>query len=383
MKEPRVMIKEHRCKVLALAFASAWGMAWSSWAEPLPLETAPAGATGAPPNLILSVGDSASLGPSGLQALRGMLRSSFSADAVPDDRLRMAYQSYSSCRAQADGSCAKPLQLRTFDSTERSRFFQWLASLVPSRSHSAHLLFAEAGRFMRSTGVEGPFAAVPGQAEAPVQACRRSYHLFIDAGGWADEALAGAHAADAGPADGTRRVLPDGVVFDPYGQTEAVTRVFRDGYQPRPSLSPTPGSSPGHPGWQYNTLADFAFDHWASDLQPGLVNQVPPQLRQAGVADLGTAEAPHRVPEYWNPKNDPATWQHLSTSTIGFIPPLPGGPEVGAYALPESGPRRRPWWAATPGRAISRPWCVVRWVGATPCSLPAPMPICCAAISPH
>jgi len=329
------MFGKHRWK----AFVLACGMAWPSWAEPLPLETSPAGASGAPPNLILSVGDSASLGPGGLQALRGVLRSIFSADAVSDDALRLAYQSYGRCRAQADGSCAKRLQLRSLDSTERARFFQWLDSLVPSRSNSAHVLFSEAGRFMRSTGVEGPYAAVPGLAEAPQRACRRSYHLFIDAGGWNDEALAGPHAADAGPADGTRRVLPDGAVFDPYGQTEAVTRVFRDGYQLRPS------ASPAHPGWRHNTLADFAFDHWASDLQPGLADQVPPWVRQAGEADFGTAGAPYRVPEYWNPKNDPATWQHLSTYTVGFIPPSQDAREADAHKLPESGPRRRPWWA--------------------------------------
>jgi len=337
MKGLSVMIGKHSWRVLALAC----GMAWRAGAEPLPLETAPAGATGAPPNLILSVGDAVSLGPSGLQALRAGLRSGFSADAVPDDSLRLAYQSYGSCRPQSDASCARRLQLRSIDSTERARFFQWLEALVPSQSQPAHLLFSEAGRFMRSTGVEGPYAAIPGQAEAPVLGCRRSYHLFIDAGGWTDEALAGAHAADAGNADGTRRVLPDGAVYDPYGQTEAVTRVFRDGYQPRLSTQLTPGQ----PRWHHNTLADFAFDHWASDLQPGLANQVPPQVRQAAEADLGTAAAPYRVPEYWNPKNDPATWQHLSTYTVGFIPPSQDARQADGYPLPESGPRRRPWWA--------------------------------------
>ena len=317
-----------------LALAWAWWVAvcGPAWAEPLPLETAPAGAAEAPPNLILSVGDSRRLGQAGLQALRPVLRSAFNAEAVPDGSLRLAYQSYGSCRAQPDGRCGKPLKIRSFDAREREPFFQWADALVPDHPNSAHLLFAEVGRFIRSTGVEGPYAAVPGQAEAPVLACRRSYHLFVDAGGWSDEASAGEHAADAGSADGTRRVLPDGVVFDPEGQTEALTRVFRDGYLPRAS------ASPAHPGWHHNTLADFAFDQWASDLQPQLADQVPPRVRQPGQADFGTPAAPYKVPEYWNPKNDPATWQHLSTSTVGINPRAQD-------ALPETGPRRRPWWA--------------------------------------
>lgn len=320
----------------ALAWALACGLGAHAAAEPLPLETAPPAASGAPPNLILSLGDSRPLGAQGLQALSAALRSTFSAEAVPDGSLRLAYQSYGSCRAQGDGRCANPLRLRSLDTTERGRFFRWVDSLVPDHANPAHLLFSEAGRFMRSTGVEGPYAASPGQSEAPVLACRKSYHLFLDTGGWNDEVSAGEHAADAGNADGTRRVLPDGVVFDPYGQTEAVTRVFRDGYQPRLS------ASPGNQTLRHNTLADFAFDHWASDLQPGLANQVPPVLRQAGEADLGTAVAPFRIPEYWNPKNDPATWQHLSTYTIGFSQE---SRHADAYKMPESGERRRPWWA--------------------------------------
>lgn len=333
-------LERPRWGALALAWALACGSGSGLWAEPLPLETAPAAASGAPPNLILSLGDSKHLGPPGAQALRAMLRSAFSADAVPDGSLRLAYQSYGSCRAQADGTCARPLRIRSLDSTERERFFQWVDALVPDPSNSAHLMFSEVGRFMKRTGVEGPYAAVPGQAEAPVLACRRSYHLFVDAGWWSDEASAGDHAADAGNADGTLRVLPDGVVFDPYGQTEAVTRVFRDGYQPRLSV----GVGPTPSAWHHNTLADFAFDHWASDLQPGLANQLRPVVRQPGEADFGSAAGPYRVPEYWNPKNDPATWQHLTTYAVGFNLQAQGGGPADA-TLPRSGERRRPWWA--------------------------------------
>ena len=318
--------------LLALAWAWRLGVYGSAWADPLPLENAPAGAAEAPPNLILSVGDSRRLGQAGLQALRPVLRSVFGAEALPDGSLRLAHQSGGSCRARPDGRCGQPLILRSFGPRERERLFQWADGLQPDHPNSAHLLFAEVGRFMRGTGVEGPYAALPGQAEAPVLACRRSYHLFVGAGGWEDEASAGEHAADAGSADGTRRVLPDGVVFDPEGQTEAVTRVYRDGYVPRPS------ASLAHPNGRHNTLADFAFDQWASDLQATLADQVPPQWRQRGLADMGTPAAPFKLPEYWNPKNDPATWQHLSTSTVGIHLRAEDG-------LPEIGVRRRPWWA--------------------------------------
>ena len=316
----------------ALAWALAGGGLSPGQAAPLPLETAPAAAAEAPPNLILSLGGAADLGAQGLQPLREALRSAFSADAVPDGSLRLAYQSDSRCRGRADGRCGQPLALRWLDGPERMRFFQWLDSWAPSRSSPAQLLMSEAGRFMRGTGVEGPYAAIPGSAESPLLACRKSYHLLTLAGGWTDEAALGEQAADVGNADGTRRLLPDGVLYEPDGQTEAVTRIFRDGV-------------PLQTGGGQSTLADFAFEHWASDLQPGLGNQVQPRLREPGVLDAGTAAVPFKVPEYWNPKNDPATWQHLSTYTVGFQPQARQASQSERLKGPESEPRHRPWWA--------------------------------------
>ncbi|AXA68969.1 pilus assembly protein PilY [Pseudomonas oryzihabitans] len=86
----------------------------------------------------------------------------------------------------------------------------------------------------------------------------------------------------AGNVDGSGQTLPDG------------TR-----YSPRAPFTDSAS----------NTLADLAFKYWATDAQPGIPNQLSPYVRDAS-SNTDT--------QYWNPKNDPATWQHLVTYTVGF-----------------------------------------------------------------
>jgi type IV pilus assembly protein PilY1 len=62
------------------------------------------------------------------------------------------------------------------------------------------------------------------------------------------------------------------------------------------------------------TLSDLTFNYWATDLQPNVDDGVLPITRVKGTEVVGGTD----VPEFWNPKNDPATWQHMTTSIIGF-----------------------------------------------------------------
>ena len=81
------MMDAHKWVGCALVWALAGGWPPPAQAAPLPLETAPAAAAEAPPNLILSLAGTAELGAQGLRSLREALRSAFSADAVPDGSL--------------------------------------------------------------------------------------------------------------------------------------------------------------------------------------------------------------------------------------------------------------------------------------------------------
>ena len=71
-------------------------------------------------------------------------------------------------------------------------------------------------------------------------------------------------------------------------------------------------------------LADLAFSYWATDLRPDLDDNIKPVIKQLGDEVIsqrstnGTVTGSKTVPEWWNPKNNPATWQNLQTYTVGF-----------------------------------------------------------------
>ncbi|OLU29570.1 pilus assembly protein PilY [Pseudomonas sp. PA15(2017)] len=58
-----------------------------------------------------------------------------------------------------------------------------------------------------------------------------------------------------------------------------------------------------------NTLADLAMHYWATDLRPDLNNKVPAYIPFKS----GTETS-----DYWDPRNDPATWQHMTNFVMGL-----------------------------------------------------------------
>lgn len=288
------------------------------WAAQLGLAQTPAGNGGREPapNIIISVDDSGSMGSSGMSDLRAALNNAFSAANIPDDSIRLGFQAMWRCRGLESagnayktygGSCPDN-RVQRFGGTHRSNFNSWVSSLLPKSTTPSHAMNYIAGEYMKNTGTWGPYAYIPGTQETPLLSCRKSFQIFMTDGEWnsEDEKVGGQFIqGKAGNADGTTVTLPDGTIYAPYSATdpsEGYTRIYRDGY----------GDS------SENTLADFSFKYWATDLQPGIANEVRPIIRQTGPADFGTNGSPYVIPEYWNPKNNPATWQHLVTYTIGF-----------------------------------------------------------------
>ncbi|RMX04984.1 hypothetical protein D8I35_14125 [Corticibacter populi] len=76
----------------------------------------------------------------------------------------------------------------------------------------------------------------------------------------------------------------------------------------------------------YPTLSDLAFYYWATDLQPQIAAAnggeytLDPQIRHSGVENIGGSGKTLALQEYWNPKNNPATWPHMTMFTVGFGP---------------------------------------------------------------
>jgi type IV pilus assembly protein PilY1 len=221
---------------------------------------------------------------------------------------RIAWQSLNSCNSLSytgsTGSCNGwtganvDNRIRRFDGAHRYNFYSWMTRLRASGGTPLRGAASRAGDYFRLTGAgagaRSPYAVDPQVTLGTEYSCRPNFHILMTDGFWNSESDAHPFCSGAvcGNADGTARTLPDGTA---YSVTSPLTRIYRSGS--------------GTAAQQANNVADIAFHYWATDLRPDLANnQIPYRVDR-----IGTAEQ-----QYWNPKNDPATWQHLVTFTVGL-----------------------------------------------------------------
>jgi type IV pilus assembly protein PilY1 len=286
-------------------------------AAQLDLAQSPPGAATEPaPNIIVSVDDSGSMGATGIATLKSALQQTFSSTNVADNRIRLAWQSMNRCRGIPSNStaCANLNGMRSLQGAHRTNFMNWVNTLTANNGTPSHLMIDEAGKYLSKTnlGINSPWAASPGTQETPLFSCRKSFHIFMTDGGWNSSEMTNTdnHIDTAGPddvrivregnADNTTYVLPDGVQ---YSTGSDQTRLYRDNW----------GSN------GLSTLSDLAFYYWSRDLQPDLANNVRKSPKeQLPAENFGTTANPATLDAYWNPRNNPATWQHMVNYTIGF-----------------------------------------------------------------
>lgn len=299
-----------------VALLTGLGLWTAALATPLSLSQAPKGGASEPaPNIIVSVDNSSSMTSTGISQLKSALKATFSAANVPDNRIRLAWQAMHHCRGIPGNStyCMGFNGIRAFSGAHRKNFEDWVDSLDYDNGTPSHFVVDNAGKYLSETGLgaNSPWAAIPGVQEAPVLACRKAYNIFMTDGEWG-HAKTGAYLDTSGPdglrivrggnADGTATTLPDGTVYS-VDASNMQTRPYRDIW----------GNA------DLSTLSDLAFHYWSRDLQPDIPNKVVPTPRQQFPAqNFGTAAAPATLQPYWNPRNNPATWQHMVNYSIGF-----------------------------------------------------------------
>jgi type IV pilus assembly protein PilY1 len=337
-------------------------------AAPITLSQQPAGNGGREPapNIVLSIDDSGSMGwdvngcqtadwnvptygnqhepgstgcgpvgtistnPSRISALRSALRAQFgdgtaNSGLLTDDRIRLAWQAMHNNGSATDAgslTAGNTNSMKRFSGTHRTNFNSFIASLAPNNGTPSHKMMSQAYNYMKSgASSNSPWASNPGTTELPYLACRRSYHIFMTDGAWnsaetrrqVNGIWTFASNFSIGNQDGSDITLPSPAaslnlsptpptLYNGASTTNNQIRVYRDGYG-------------GNAGSNVpSTLADYAFRSWAEDLQPSIDNAIKPLIKQSGSETIGTTS----LDEFWNPKNDPATWQHLTQHTIGF-----------------------------------------------------------------
>lgn len=310
-------------------------------AAPLSLAQYPAGTASVEPapNVIVSVDDSGSMGSTGIASLKSALKATFAATNIPDNRIRLAWQSMNRCSGipSTMTACSSKNTMKPLSGTHRTNFLTWVDTLTASGWTPSFPMVRAAGDYLRTTGADSPWNKNPGTADNSPMTCRKAYHIFMTDGEW-NGANGTAAFADAdrmtqvrllngtsANLDGTTWTLPDTKTYD---TTSNQTRVYRDdwGYASFTAQKRTRTSSGGSwSAWQdytdnngMNTLADLAFRDWATDLQPGIANNMVPIIKKSGDETFGTGLSETILQEYWNPKNNPATWQNMVTYSIGF-----------------------------------------------------------------
>ncbi len=367
MKTPPALTRT----LLSLAI-SALGMPMAAHAA-LSFSTAPAGsATKEPaPNVIVSVDNSGSMGDTGITALKDALKATFDPGFIEDGRIRLAYQAMWGCDKNSttpsfdpskDKSCGAFVPMASLtgsstaeDGSHRRKFFKWIDTLKHGSNTPTHMMMYNAGEYLKVTGDNSPWNAIPGTADSKPIACRRAYHILMTDGGWnyyddmpmfdgkTDKATVEIFDKNLDNADGTLITLPDGKIYDP-ASTES--RVYADSWgrqavdgnlawvgkngivydtKKKCEDKTTQCKKQSYFAWVdvVPTISDMAFHYWSTDLQPSLkssdpLKNVQPIIKKSGDENFSVGSKKQILSEYWNPKNNPATWRHMTTFTIGF-----------------------------------------------------------------
>lgn len=217
--------------------------------------------------------------------------------ALPDS-LRVAWQALTTCSAFGT-SCAGwsgsgvDNRIRPLNSQHRANLYSWLTRLPAERNTPLRAAMSRAGEYYRTSGAASPYAQNPPNDVGTEYSCRPNYHLLMTDGLWNESTSGFCSSLTCGNADGNGAELPDGAVLPSNSQSShpafSLTRIYRDSNS--------------------DSLADVAFHYWATDLRPDLTNNVVPYYADRS----GTP-----TQQYWNPKNDPATWQHMVNFTVGL-----------------------------------------------------------------
>ena len=333
---------------LALLLA-AIGAPASLWAAQLNFAQYPAGtAYKAPiPNVILSVDTSGSMAfcdinnvaysgnSTCINSSRGDIRritylkqglqSTLINSSKYDEQFRLSWQSFACDDIPSNsGNCANKNAMAKFSGTHKSNFSDWVSKLSATGATPSQTLVYNAGEYLKTTGKDNPWNAVPGTADSSPLACRRAYHIFLTDGGWnftysgIDGAFKDAMKISSESAshpmrkvDGKAATFPDG---ESYSLTSAQTKIYRDDFDN--TRSTTSGKTTTY--YAYPSLADLAFSYWSNDLQPDISNELKAKIRKTDQETFTSGSRSVTFDQYWNPRNDPANWQHLVQYTIGY-----------------------------------------------------------------
>ncbi len=194
-----------------------------------------------------------------------------------DETTRISWQSLHTCRGSTSSLVTSDCEgwettstnfsnaIKPFTGQHKQNFYSWLFRLNTNTSTPLHEAMQRAGSYYSTTGENSPYDNDLNATSSGQYSCRKNFHILMTDGIWSDTSVSA-----GGNLDGT--------LSTPYSDSNS------------------------------NSLADLAYKYWSTDLT-GLSNNLLPYIAET---------ASTAAQEYNNPKNDPATWQHMVNFTVGL-----------------------------------------------------------------
>lgn len=211
--------------------------------------------------------------------------------------MRLAWQALnSSCDDFTGTACkgwdgvSRDNRIRALGTSHKQNFYDWLVKLPANGGTPLRAGLGRVGEYFSTastTALNSPYAEDPQVKVGTQHSCRANYTIMMTDGIWNGGGASNASAT--GNVDNTGKTLPDGITYTP-------TAPYKDDNS--------------------GSLADVAFYYWANDLRTDLANNV---ARSPSSFDKLIEEG-KSIPlvEYFDSKNDPASWQHMVTYTVGL-----------------------------------------------------------------
>ncbi len=194
--------------------------------------------------------------------------------------VRLTWQGLGNCKSftGTDTTNCYNNSLKEYSPTHKGQLYAWLQNINFNQSTPLPEAMKRAGDFYTTST---PWQKNPngtGNTSQNTYACRASYHILMTDGQW--------NATTTMPSnfrhDAATFTLPDGRAYS----------------ERKPYYDSTS-----------NTLADLAMHYWATDLNPDLDNDLPAYI---------PFKSGDTTADYWDPRNDPATWQHMTNFVMGL-----------------------------------------------------------------
>ena len=202
------------------------------------------------------------------------------------------------------GTTATLQDIGDLKSTVRLNFYKWMFQVVGGNSTPARKATIRAGNVFRQpltkTATDPYWNGQTATSDSADLVCRKNFHMLVTDGYWNED-------------DPTLPAAVNGTPAMDSTNTAQVSQTLPDlrSYSPSDSFSKIYGNVAG--SVYTSSMANISWFFWATDLQPTLTNGVKPywkDLTSTTTVDTTNPGANNTV--YWNPVNDPATWQHVS-----------------------------------------------------------------------